>query len=71
MSHPLTDICVLTHNNLAATKKFVKHLYSNTVDFNLIVVDNNSSDETVPFLKNLKKTQNNIVLCIFFSILFG
>jgi len=60
--HPIIDICVLTHNNIKTTIKFIKHLYSNTVDFNLIIVDNNSSDNTVNFLENLQKKENNITL---------
>ena len=49
--HPKTDIIVLVHNNLHVTKGFVKHLFNNTENFQLIFVDNGSTDEVKEFLK--------------------
>lgn len=54
MSHPITDIIVLVYNQFEVTRGFVKHLYENTDNglFNLIFVDNGSTDATVDFLKD-------------------
>ena len=49
--HEKTDIVVLTHNRLAVTKKFIDRLYAHTDSFNLIFVDNGSTDGTQEFLK--------------------
>ncbi len=59
----MIDIIVLTYNNIDSTKKCIDHLYKHTDDFNLIIVDNNSTDGTVEYLKKLK--QDNLTL--FFS----
>lgn len=47
------SVIVLTYNNLKYTKKFVESLYNYTNDFELIVVDNGSTDGTVEYLKTL------------------
>ncbi len=49
--HPTTDIVCLVHNQIEITKGFVKHLFENTQDFNLIFVDNNSTDGTADWLE--------------------
>jgi len=49
--HPLTDIIVLVHNQLRVTQKFIEYLFVNTSNFNLIFIDNNSTDGTTDFLK--------------------
>jgi hypothetical protein len=56
----MVDIIVLTYNNLDSTKKCVDHLYKHTDEFNLIIVDNNSTDGTVEYLKNIE--QDNLTL---------
>jgi hypothetical protein len=56
----MIDIIVLTYNNLDSTKKCVDHLYKYTDEFNLIVVDNNSTDGTVEYLKDIE--QENLTL---------
>lgn len=53
--HPQTDIVCLVHNQLAITKGFVQHLFENTENFNLIFVDNGSTDETPQFLADGEK----------------
>ena len=50
--HPRTDIVCLVHNQLEVTKQFVEHLFANTQNFHLIVVDNGSDDETWRYLMN-------------------
>lgn len=48
------SIITLTLNNLSYTKKFVESLFKYTKDFELIIVDNGSTDGTVDYLKSLK-----------------
>ena len=50
--NPQTDIIVLVHNNLSLTQGFVEKIFSNTENFNLIFIDNGSTDGTNDFLKN-------------------
>ena len=50
----MLNIIVLTYNNLNATRKCLENLYKYTKDFNLIVIDNNSTDETIPYLTKLR-----------------
>ncbi|MBO6088297.1 glycosyltransferase, partial [bacterium] len=52
------SIITLTYNNLEYTRNFIKSLYENTKDFELILVDNGSTDGTVEYLKSLP--YNNI-----------
>ncbi len=48
------SVITLTLNKLEYTKKFVESLYRYTKDFELIIVDNGSTDGTVEYLKSLK-----------------
>lgn len=48
--HPRTDIIVLVHNNLTITKGFVDKIFAATDNFDLIFVDNASTDGTNDFL---------------------
>lgn len=50
--HPLTDILCLTHNKLSVTQGFIEHLFNHTNNFNLIFLDNASTDGTINFLQN-------------------
>lgn len=49
----LLDVILLTHNNLDNTRICIDRLYKYTSDFNLIIVDNNSIDGTIEYLKNI------------------
>lgn len=49
------SVITLTYNNLEYTKKFIKSLYKYTDDFELIIVDNGSTDGTVEYLKTLRE----------------
>jgi len=51
MSHPITDIICLVHNNLKITKGFVERIFQHTGNFHLIFVDNGSTDGTPEYLK--------------------
>ena len=51
------SVITLTYNNLEYTKKFVESLYKYTKDFELIVVDNGSTDGTVEYLKKLSNAK--------------
>ncbi|MFO7446248.1 MAG: glycosyltransferase [Ignavibacteriaceae bacterium] len=57
---PLVSIIALTYNQLEYTKAFVESVYKTTnVTFELILVDNNSSDETGKYLVELEKKRSN------------
>jgi len=56
----MIDIIVLTHNNLKNNRLCIESIYKHTDEFNLIIVDNNSTDGTVEYLKELK--QDNLTL---------
>jgi GT2 family glycosyltransferase len=58
------SIIVLSYNNINVTKDFIETLYRNTSHnlFNLIMIDNGSSDGTVNFLKDYLKNIDNSVL---------
>lgn len=47
------SIITLTYNKLEYTKKFIESLFKYTKDFELIIVDNGSTDGTVEYLKSL------------------
>lgn len=53
--HELTDIICLVHNQLPITKGFVDHVFEHTENFNLIFVDNGSTDGTSEYLANGQK----------------
>jgi O-antigen biosynthesis protein len=44
------NIIILTYNNLDSTKQCLENLYKYTKDFNLLIFDNNSTDETMRYL---------------------
>lgn len=54
------SVITLTYNKLEYTKKFIESLFKYTKDFELIVVDNGSSDGTVEYLKSF----NNIKIIL-------
>lgn len=59
----MISVMMVTYNRLELTKQTVENLY-NTIHepFNFIIVDNNSTDETVEYLNKLNKEKNNIHL---------
>ncbi len=56
------SILLLTYNNLNSTKKCIESLYKYTTNFNLIIVDNASTDGTVEYLKDIRGKNKNIIL---------
>ena len=48
------SIITLTYNKLEFTKKFLNSLFKYTNDFELIIIDNGSTDGTIEYLKSLK-----------------
>ena len=50
---PYTSIVVLTYNNLSINKRFIEAIESYTKNYELIVVDNGSTDGTVKYLESL------------------
>ena len=54
--HATTDIIVLVHNRLEITKGFVDHLFKATENFNLLFIDNHSTDGTPKYLKEGEST---------------
>ena len=47
------SIITLTYNQIEYTKKYIKSLYEFTSDFELIIVDNGSTDGTAEYIKSL------------------
>jgi len=60
--HPITDVVVLTYNNWKLSETCIHYILKNTIDFNLIIVDNGSCDDTVANVKKLQKKHTNITL---------
>lgn len=59
--YPEIDIVMPTFNRLRETKRTINNLYKSTsVKFNLIIVDNNSKDETADYLMRLENEHSNI-----------
>ncbi len=54
---PLVSVIVLAYNKLEYTKQCIESIYryTNDVDYELIVVDNGSTDETFEYFKSLPK----------------
>ncbi len=62
---PEASIIVLTYNQLKYTKKCINSIYKNTrLQFELIIVDNGSTDGTVKYLKELQEKKSNIKLIL-------
>jgi GT2 family glycosyltransferase len=56
---PKITISVVTFNGLSLTRNFLDSLYSTTkIPFDLIIVDNNSTDGTVEYLKEFDREKN-------------
>jgi GT2 family glycosyltransferase len=58
----MINIIILTYNNLSYTKKCIDNLYKFTKDFNLIIVDNKSNNDTIFFLEELRNKYENVVI---------
>ena len=61
----MIDIILLTYNDIDNTAQCVNHLYKFTDDFNLTILDNDSTDGTKEYLERLSKHEDNLTL--FFS----
>jgi GT2 family glycosyltransferase len=61
-TYPLVSIVIVTFDNLKYTKLCIESIYSKTAypNFELVVVDNGSSDETPDYLAALKQSHDNI-----------
>lgn len=59
---PLASIVVVTHNNLAYTQLCITSILRNTEypNYEIIVVDNCSSDDTVEYLRALEQVTSNV-----------
>jgi len=58
----IIDIILLTYNNIENTRFCINHLYRYTENFGLIILDNNSEDGTVDYLKKIADENDNITL---------
>lgn len=54
------SVVVLTYNGLALTQACLDSLFENTIEFELVVIDNASSDGTVDYLRELERTHENV-----------
>lgn len=65
-ARPTASIIILTYNNLEYTRLCLESIYAftQTADFELILVDNASSDETPPYLKNFAAGKPNVKLIL-------
>jgi GT2 family glycosyltransferase len=58
---PIVSIIALTYNQLDYTKAFVESVFHNTsLPFELILIDNNSSDSTGEYLTQLAASKNKV-----------
>ena len=58
----MLSIILLTYNNLSATKRCIEELYRCTSNFDLIIVDNNSTDGTKKYLQQLFEKHSNTLI---------
>lgn len=58
------DIIVLTMNNEDIISRFLSNLYENTVNFNLIVIDNGSVDKTAEIIHSVTYMHDNITFVL-------
>ncbi|MBK7104469.1 MAG: glycosyltransferase [Ignavibacteriae bacterium] len=56
----ITSIIALTYNQLKYTKEFIESVQANTSNYQLIIIDNNSTDGTKEYLTKLKKQHQNV-----------
>lgn len=61
MAHPKTAILVLNYNGLEVTKKFLGHLYNDTENFLVVMIDNGSTDGSVEYLSQFASEHDNFV----------
>jgi glycosyltransferase involved in cell wall biosynthesis len=55
----LTSIIILTRNGLSYTKECIRSIFQHTTEnFELIMIDNGSTDGTIQFLKTLPKPKS-------------
>lgn len=62
MGNPHTTIIVLNYNGLKITEKFINQLYLNTENFDLIMIDNGSTDGSVDYLSGIAEQKDNFKL---------
>ena len=64
---PRVSVVVLTYNNLELNKRCINSILTKTAyaDYELIIVDNQSTDGTIEYLKELEKKQISNVKIIF------
>lgn len=63
---PLVSIIIITFNNLEHTRKCIESIYAKTAypNFELIIVDNASTDGTIDYLSVLKETHANVKIIV-------
>ena len=55
------SVMMVTYNRLELTKQTLDNLFKNTkYPINLIIIDNNSTDDTVNYLNDLQSTNSNV-----------
>lgn len=62
--HPKVSVIVITFNNVELTRRCIESVLRNTTypNFELIVIDNASTDDTRNYLRYLSRTQHNITI---------
>ncbi|SHH00357.1 glycosyltransferase family 2 protein [Tepidibacter thalassicus] len=64
--HRLVSIIIVTFNNLKYTRECINSIFEKTAypNYEIIIVDNNSSDETPIYLKEIEKKYSNVTVIL-------
>lgn len=55
-------LMMVTFNRLELTKQTIENIYNTTKNFEFIIIDNGSTDDTIKYLKSIDKTNIHLIL---------